>query len=72
MNSKSTVDDVLTILKLLNENEALETNQSSKTTVLIVANEIMSIIFPTDTFSIDNIPRGFDYCYYFFFIIIIK
>lgn len=61
MDSKSTVNDVQIILKLLNHNEALAKSQSSKTTVLIVVNEIVNIIFSDDT-STTSVPEGF----YFF------
>lgn len=63
MNSKSTIDDVQTIFKLLNDNESLANSPASKTTVLIVVNEIMSILFSNsnNTSSTDNFPEGFYY-----------
>jgi hypothetical protein len=60
-DSKSTIDDVQLILKLLNHNETLSKSQTSKTTVLIVVNEITTIIF-SDNESSTTIPEGF----YFF------
>lgn len=64
MNSKSAINDVQTILKLVNDSEALSKNQTSKTNVLIVVNEITSIIFSDDaSSSTDNVLEGF-YFYY--------
>lgn len=67
MNSKSTIDDVQTIFKLLNDNESLANSPASKTTVLIVVNEITSILFSNsnDALLTDNVSEGF---YYFIFI----
>lgn len=59
INSKSTIDDVQIILKLLNENESLAKNQISKTTVLIVVNEIMNIISDNDAALTNDVPEGF-------------
>ncbi|VVC32778.1 Hypothetical protein CINCED_3A020988 [Cinara cedri] len=59
MNSKSTIDNLQTILKLFNNNSALAESHLSKTTVLIVINEISSIIFSDDTFCTDNAHEDF-------------
>lgn len=61
INSKSTINDVQTILKLLNDNESLAKSQTSKTTVLIVINEIVNIIILNDAALTENVPKGFDY-----------
>lgn len=58
-NSKSTIDDIETIFKLLNDNEILAKDQASKTIVLIVLNEITSIIISNDVSSTDKVPEGF-------------
>lgn len=65
MNSKSTIDDIQTIFKLLNDNESLAKSPGSKTTVLIVVNEITSILFlnSNDASSTDNVPEGFHFYY---------
>lgn len=57
--SKSTIDDVQIILKLLNENEAIASSKTSETTVLIVANEIISILVSKDASSADNVKDIF-------------
>lgn len=46
------------ILKLHNDNESLTNNKTSKTTILIVVNEIISIIFSNDVSSANNVPAG--------------
>jgi len=53
------IDDIEIIFKLLNDNVALAKDQTSKTTVLIVLNEITSIIISNDVSSTDNLPKGF-------------
>jgi len=57
INSKSTINDVQTILKLLNDNESLAKSHTSKTTVLIVVNEIVNIILLLAV--TENVPTGF-------------
>jgi len=47
------------ILKLLNENEAIASIKTSKTTVLIVVNEIISILVSDDQSSADNVKDIF-------------
>lgn len=58
-NSKSTITDVQIILKLLNDNEALAKHHVSKTTVLIIVNEITSIIFSDNESLADNVVEGY-------------
>jgi len=65
INSKSTINDVQTILKLLNDNESLSKSQASKTSVLIVVNEIINIILFNDAVSTEIIPKGLYYKYIF-------
>lgn len=65
INTKSTINDVQTILKLLNDNESLAKSQISKTTVLIVVNEIVNIILLNDAALTENVPKGFYYKYIF-------
>lgn len=65
MNSKSTINDVQTILKLLNDNESLSKSQTSKTSVLIVVNEIVNIILFNDAALTENVPKGLYYKYIF-------
>lgn len=65
INSKSTINDVQTILKLLNDNELLSKSQASKTSVLIVVNEIVNIILFNDAALTENVPKGFYYKYIF-------
>lgn len=59
INSESTINDVQTILKLLNDNESLAKSQTSKTIVLIVVNEIANIIFFNDAAITENVHKGF-------------
>lgn len=59
MNSKSIIDDIETIFKLLNDNEVLRKDQTSKTTILIVLNEITTIIISNDMHSTNDAPKGF-------------
>ncbi|XP_050440480.1 uncharacterized protein LOC126845696 [Adelges cooleyi] len=54
LNNKTTNDHVLTILKLLNENESLSKNQISKTTVLFVVNEIINLLYADSTAPANN------------------
>lgn len=57
INSESTINDVQTILKLLNDNESLSKSQTSKTIVLIVVNEIANIIFFNDAAITENVHK---------------
>lgn len=59
MVSKSTIDDVQIILKLLIDNETVRNSKTSKTTVLIVVNEIISILVSEDSSSADNVKDIF-------------
>jgi len=65
INSKSTINDVQTIFKLLNDNESLSKSQTSKTSVLIVVNEIVNIILLNDGALTENVPKGLYYKYIF-------
>lgn len=53
------------ILKLHNDNESLTNNKTSKTTILIVVNEIISITFSNDVSSTNDVPAGFIYLFLF-------
>ncbi|XP_050524692.1 nucleoporin Nup188 [Daktulosphaira vitifoliae] len=52
--NKTSYINIKTILRLVNKNETLIKNQPSKTTVLIVVNEITSIIFSDITLNNDE------------------
>jgi len=65
INIESTTNDVQTILKLLNDNESLAKSQTSKTTILIVVNEIINIILLNDAALTESVPKGIYYKYFF-------
>lgn len=58
INSTTTINNVQIILKLLNDSEELTQNQTTKTTILIVLNEIISILFSDDASSVNNALEG--------------